>query len=392
MTAMAEHDPLLRWRSEFPILASSTYLINNSLGAMPRAVFDAAHDYAEAWASRGVRAWEENWWMLAAEVGDQIGALFNAGRNTVSCHQNVTTCQAIVASCFDFSGRRNKVVYSDLNFPSVMYFWEAQRQRGARIHMVPTDGVHVDTQRMLDAIDDETLVVPMSHVIFRSSYIQDAAAIIERAHRVGAVVLLDSFQAAGSIPIDVQALNADFVTGGVLKWLCGGPGTAYLYVRPDLSAKLEPKFTGWIANENPFAFQIGAQRYTSGAYRFMTGTPNVPALYCARPGLKIIQEVGVAAIREKSKRQVARLISLADERGWRVNTPRDPDRRGGTVSIDMPQSKEVCAELIRRNVLVDYRPNAGVRMSPHFYNSDEELEIAITMVDTILAGRSVAAR
>jgi kynureninase len=392
MAGMAERDPLLRWRSEFPILQSTTYLINNSLGAMPRDVHDAVHDYADTWATRGVRAWEESWWQLAAEVGNEIGALLGAERNTVSCHQNVTTCQAIVASCLDFSGRRNKVVYSDLNFPSVMYFWEAQRQRGARIQMVASDGVHVDTERMLAAIDEETAIVPMSHVIFRSSYIQDAAAIIERAHQVGALVLLDSFQAAGSIPIDVQALNADVVTGGVLKWLCGGPGTAYLYVRPDLAAKLEPKFTGWIAHENPFAFAVGAQRYTSGAYRFMTGTPNVPALYCARPGLKIIAEVGVAAIREKSKRQVAKLIALADERGWRVNTPRDPERRGGTVSIDMPDSREVCAELIKRNVIVDYRPNAGVRMSPHFYNSDEELDIAIRTVDEILAGRGVAAR
>ena len=383
---------LLRWRSEFPILASTTYLINNSLGAMPRGVFEATREYATAWAERGVRAWEEGWWRLAAEVGDEIGALIGAEHDSVSCHQNVTTCQAIVASCFDFSGRRNKVVYSDLNFPSVIYFWEAQRQRGARIHMVATDGVQVDTQRMLDAIDDQTLLVPMSHVIFRSSYIQDARAIIERAHEVGAHVLLDSFQAVGSIPVDVQQLKPDFLTGGVLKWLCGGAGTAFLYVRPDLAQKLEPKFTGWIAHQNPFAFEVGAQHYTEGAYRFMNGTPNVPALYCARPGLRIIAEVGVQRIREKSKRQTARLIALADQRGWRVNTPRDPEKRGGTVSIDMPQSRDVCAELIKRNVIVDYRPAAGVRLSPHFYNSDAELETAIATVDEILAERGVAAQ
>src|SRR2546430_11412380 len=209
-------------------------MISNSLGAMPRGVYDALHAYADTWATRGVRAWEERWWMLALEVGNELGALMNAPSNSVSTHQNVTTCQAIVASCFDFSGRRNKVVYSDLNFPSVIYFWEAQRQRGARIHMIATDGVQVDTQRMLDAIDDQTLLVPMSHVIFRSSYIQDARAIIERAHEVGAHVLLDSFQAVGSIPVDVQQLKPDFLTGGVLKWLCGGAGTAFLYVRPEL--------------------------------------------------------------------------------------------------------------------------------------------------------------
>src|SRR5579864_4591585 len=229
-------DELLRYRSEFPILERSTYLISNSLGAMPRGVYDAMRGYADTWAARGVRAWDERWWMLAVEVGNEIGALMNAPKGSVSTHQNVTTCQAIVASCFDFSGRRNKIVYSDMNFPSVMYFWEAQQAYGARVHMVKTDdGVHVPTERMLAAIDEETLLVPMSHVIFRSAYIQNAKAIIERAHRVGAYVLLDCFQSLGTVPVDVQALDTDFCCGAVLKWLCGGAGTAYLYVRPDLS-------------------------------------------------------------------------------------------------------------------------------------------------------------
>lgn len=392
-SSVNHEDSLLRFRPEFPILASTTYLISNSLGAMPRGVFDAAENYAETWAMRGVRAWEEQWWQLAAEVGDEIGDLLNAEPGTVSCHQNVTTCQAIVASCFDFSGPRNKVVYTDLNFPSVMYFWQAQQTRGARVHMVANDdAVHVNTERLLEAIDEETLLVPISHVIFRSAFIQDIAAIVEKAHRVGGYVLLDSFQATGTIPVDVRALNVDFCTGGVLKWLCGGPGTAYLYVRPDLAPKLEPKFTGWIAHEQPFAFEVGTQRYTHGAYRFMTGTPNVPALYCARPGLKLVREAGVENIRAKSKRQTARLIELADQHGWRVNSPRDPERRGGTVSIEMPNAKEVCAELLRRNVLVDYRPLAGVRMSPHFYTDDRELEVAIDAAEEILAENGVAAR
>jgi len=222
-------DDLLQYRSQFPILQSATYLISNSLGAMPIGVYNAMKGYADTWATRGVRAWEEKWWMLAAQVGDEIGSLMNAPRNSVSTHQNVTTCQAVVASCFDFSGKRNKVVYSDMNFPSVMYFWEAQRAVGARVHMVKTDdGITVPLQRLLDAIDQETLLVPISHVIFRSAFIQDAAAIIEKAHRVGALVVLDTFQSLGTVPVDVQALNADFACGGVLKWLCGGPGVAYL--------------------------------------------------------------------------------------------------------------------------------------------------------------------
>jgi kynureninase len=383
-------DDLLRYRSEFPILERTTYLISNSLGAMPRGVYEALQGYADTWATRGVRAWEEHWWMLAAEVGDEIGALMNAPRGSVSTHQNVTTCQAVVASCFDFSGKRNKVVYTDMNFPSVMYFWEAQRARGARVHMVRTDdGITVPTERLLDAIDEETALVPVSHVIFRSAFINDAKAIIEKAHRVGAFVVLDTFQSLGTVPVDVQQLNVDFACGGVLKWLCGGPGVAYLYTRPDLGKTLRPTFTGWIAHESPFAFEVGATRYAEPPYRFMNGTQHIPALEACRPGVKIIREVGVDRIRDKSKRQTGRLIALAEEHGWQVNTPRDPEKRGGTVTIDMPDSQQVCQELLRREILVDWRPKAGVRMSPHFYNSDEELDRAINAVEEILKERHV---
>ena len=379
-------DQLLGYRSEFPILERTTYLISNSLGAMPRGVYDAMKGYADTWATRGVRAWEEHWWMLAAEVGNEIGELMNAPAGSVSTHQNVTTCQAIVASCFNFSGKRNKIVYSDMNFPSVMYFWEAQRTYGARIHMVRTDdGIRVPTDRLLDAIDDTTLLVPISHVIFRSSYIQDAKAIIEKAHRVGAHVVLDTFQSLGNVPVDVQGLNTDFACGGVLKWLCGGPGVGYLYVRPDLGKKLEPKLTGWFAHQNSMGFEIGPIRYANPPFRFMNGTSNIPALEAARPGLKIIAEVGIQRIREKSKRQTARLIELVDQHGWKMNSPRNPEERGGTVSIDMPSSQEVCQRLLKREILVDWRPKAGVRMSPHFYTTDRDLEKAIEAVEDILS-------
>lgn len=378
-------DDLLRYRCEFPILERTTYMISNSLGAMPRGVEDALRHYTETWNTRGVRAWEEEWWMLAARVGDEIGSLMNAPKGSVACLQNVTTCEATVASCLDFSGRRNKVVYTDLNFPSIMYLWEAQRARGARVVMVPNDdAIHVNAERLLDAIDDETLIVPTSHVIFRSAFIQNVPAIVEKAHSFGAYVLLDSFQALGTVPFDVQRLNVDFCTGGVLKWLCGGPGTAYLYVRPDLAKKLEPGFTGWMGHRNPFGFEIGPNQYTDSIYRFTQGTPNIPALHVARPGLRIIGEAGIDNIREKSRRQTALLIEMADRRGWRVNSPRDAERRGGTVSIDMPNAQLVCEELLKRDVLVDYRPKAGVRFSPHFYNSDEELAEAIEAVDEIL--------
>ncbi len=386
-------DDLFRYRAEFPILERTTYLISNSLGAMPRGVYDAMKGYADTWATRGVRAWEEGWWTLAAEVGDQIGALMNAPKGSVSTHQNVTTCEQVVASCFDFSGKRNKVVYTDMNFPSIMYFWEAQRAIGARVDMVKTDdGITVPIDRLLDAIDEQTLLVPISHVLFRSAYINDAKAVIEKAHKVGAYVVLDTFQSLGTVPVDVQALNTDFACGGVLKWLCGGPGVAYLYVRPDLGKRLQPRLTGWLAHQNPFDFEIGPNKYADPPFRFMNGTPHVPSLEAARPGLKIITEVGVDRIREKSKRQTAHLISLAEKRGWKINTPRDPGKRGGTVSLDMPEAYEVCGELLKREVIVDYRPKAGVRMSPHFYNTDEELDRAVAVVDEILKEKQVVAR
>jgi kynureninase len=385
-------DSLLRFRPEFPILERTTYMISNSLGAMPRGVYDSVRSYCDLWASRGVRAWENEWWMMAREVGDAIGVLMNAAPGSVSLQLNVTGCQAVIASCFEFSGKRNKIVYSDMNFPSIMYFWEAQRSRGARVHMVRTDdGIHVPTERLLDAIDEETLLVPISHVVFRSSFIKDVKAITEKAHRVGAHVVMDCFQSLGNVPVDVQALNVDFAVGGVLKWLCGGPGTSYIYVRPDLAKKLEPKLTGWFAHENPFAFEIGENKYGEMPFRFMQGTSNVPGFYTALPGLKIIREAGVERIREKSKKMTARLIELADQRGWRVNAPRDPEQRGGTVAIDMPNSKEVCQELLRRDVLVDYRPRAGVRFSPHFYNTIEEIDRAIATVDEILSSMGVGA-
>jgi kynureninase len=389
---MITADPLLRFRAEFPILERTTYMISNSLGAMPRGVYDSVRQYCDVWATRGVRAWEDQWWTLAREVGDAIGAIMNAPAGSVSVHLNVTSCQAVVASCFDFSGRRNKVVYSDMNFPSIMYFWEGQRSRGARVHMVKTDdGIHVPTERMLDAIDEDTLLVPMSHVVFRSAYIQDAKAIVEKAHRVGAHVVLDCFQSLGSVPVDVQALNVDFAVGGVLKWLCGGAGTSYLYVRPDLGKKLEPTLTGWFAHENPFAFEIGETKYAEPPLRFMQGTSNVPGFYTALPGLKVIREAGVENIRAKSKKMTSRLIELADQRGWRVNAPRDPERRGGTVAIDMPNASQVCQELLRRDVLVDFRPNAGVRFSPHFYNTMDEIDRAIATVDEVLSTMGVGA-
>jgi kynureninase len=244
---------------------------------------------------------------------------------------------------------------------------------------------------MLAAIDGETLLVFVSHVLFRSSFVQDLAAITRRAHEMGALVLADIYQSAGSVPVDVRALGVDFATGGSVKWLCGGPGAGYLYVRRDLWGKLEPRFSGWMAHKRPFAFETGAMDYADDAFRFLNGTPAIPALYAARTGYEIIAEIGVDRIREKSMRQTARLIELAEGAGFRINSPRDPNERGGTVVIDVPDGAEVTKELLRRNFLVDHRPGAGIRVAPHFYSSDEELELTIHEIQAILRERPLAA-
>ncbi|MFQ5791446.1 MAG: aminotransferase class V-fold PLP-dependent enzyme [Acidobacteriota bacterium] len=381
-------DPLLEWRSEFPILEKTVYMISNSLGAMPRQVYDRMREYAETWASRGVRAWAETWWEMPVEVGNHIAPIIGAGRGEVSMHQNVTLAEAVVASCFEFNPPRNRVVYSDLNFPSVMYLYEAQTRRGAEVVMVPSeDGIEVPTEKLLAAIDERTLLVPISHVLYKSACIQDVETIIKHAHLMGAHVVLDIYQSAGTIPVDVKELNVDFAVGGVLKWLCGGPGGAFLYVRPDLARKLEPKLTGWMAYPPPFDFEVGPVGYRGDAFRFLNGTPGIPALYAVEPGCRIVSEIGVERIRQKSLRQTSQVMELAGERGFETRTPRDPLRRGGTVSINAPHAYEVSRELLRRDFLVDYRPRAGIRLSPHFYTKDEELELIVReMVDILESG------
>ena len=382
-------DDLLKWREEFPILERTTYLISNSLGAMPRAVYDRVHDYAHAWDTRGVRAWEESWWDLAANVGDRLGEFLGAGRGEISLHQNVTLTQAVIASCFDFSTPRNKVVMVDMEFPSILYFYQEQQRRGARVEIVKSeDGIRVPLEKLLAAIDEQTLLVPVSYVLFRSACIQDARAIVERAHRVGAHVILDTYQAAGTVPLNFRELEVDFAVGGLLKWLCGGPGVAYLYVSSDLGAKLRPAITGWLAHQRPFDFEVGPIDRRDDSFRFLNGTPHVPALYACQPGFEIIKQVGIEQIRAKSMRQTQRIIDGALERGWRVNTPRDAAERGGTVSIECPHAHEVTRELLARDILVDYRPMAGIRFSPHFYNRDEEIDFALEQIAEILSTRT----
>jgi kynureninase len=380
-------DPLLRFRPEFPILDRTTYLVSNSLGAMPRRVPERLAEYAEAWAELGVRAWARGWWEMPLSVGDEVAPLIGAGPGEVAMVPNVSVAQAAVLSALDYSGPRDKVVMTALDFPSVRYVFDGLARRlGARVEVVPADdsGAGVALDALLAAIDERTRLVAVSHVLFRSAYVMDAAAICRRAHEVGALVCLDAYHSVGVLPVDVKSLGADFLTGGVLKWLCGGPGGAFLYASPEMSARHAPALTGWQAHARPFAFD-DAMDPAPGAARWLSGTPAIPALYAAAEGPRILREAGIEAVRAKSTRQTGRLIELADARGYRVHAPRDPARRGGTVAFDLPHAREVAQCLLARDIVIDYRPGAGIRVAPHFYTADAELEAAVAAIDEVLA-------
>jgi kynureninase len=388
---IADTDLLSKWRAEFPIVETCTYLVSHSLGAMPRKTAAYLQEFADMWSSRGVRAWHEGWWEIGRETGNLLAPILGAPANAISMHQNVTVAQGIIASCFRYDGPRRKIVMTELEFPSNHYLFEGFRRYGAEIVYVPSaDPVRLDLDRFLDAIDERTLLVPLSLVLFKSAYITDARAVIEKAHRVGAHVILDVYQGAGTVPMDLAAWEADFAVGGSVKWLCGGPGAGYLYVRPDLAATLQPAFIGWAAHESPFDFATGPIRYAGSPERFQSGTPNVPSLYSARAGYEIVAAIGVPAIRERSLQLTRRLIDAALAAGYRLNTPTSDHERGGSVIIDVPNGAAVADELIQRGVIIDYRPGAGIRVAPHFYNTEAEIDHAIATLREIV-GASVGA-
>jgi len=368
---------LLDYRAEFPILEHTTYLINHSLAAMPRRAEERLAEYARMWRERGIRAWGEGWWTTPSTVGDQVGRIVGAPPGTTVMHQNVAIAEAVVLSCFlppDVA--RNRVVYERGNFPSVRYLYQAQPQ----LEVVVCE----DDEEIVEAIDERTLLIPISHVLFKTAEIQDVEPIVRRAHEVGAHVILDCYQSAGIVPVDLTALDVDFAVGGSVKWLCGGPGNGWLYVRPDLAERLTPTYTGWQAHETPFAFEE-EMRFASGSARFLTGTPNVPAHFAGTAGYDLIEEIGVERIRANSLRQTQLLIDLAEDAGFDVRSPRPSERRGGTVTIHVPDFPAVHRELAERQILCDFRPDAGIRLGPHYYNTDDELRHVVGQVEEILA-------
>jgi kynureninase len=370
-----------RYRDRFPILETCTYLINHSLAAMPAAAEDNLREYARMWRERGIRSWGEGWWEMPVTVGDQLGRILGAPPGSIVMHQNVTVAEAVVLSCFaGEGGERKRVVYEEANFPSVRYLYQAQP--GLEV-VVVEDGAAI-----VDAIDERTLLVPISHVLFKNGEIQDVEPIVRRAREAGACVVLDCYQSAGVVPFDLTGLGVDFAVGGSVKWLCGGPGAGWLYVRPDVAERLEPTLVGWQAHARPFAFEPELE-YATGARRFLTGTPNVPALYAATAGYDVIEEAGVPAIRERSLSLTQLLIDLCDEAGLEVVSPREPARRGGTVTVSTPDHAACHRELGERGIVCDFRPDpsGGVRLGPHFFNTEEEVRHAVSeLADVVASG------
>ncbi len=372
---------LLAYRDRFPILSDCVYLINHSLAAMPAAAEERLLEYARMWRERGIRSWGEGWWDMPVSVGTQVGRIIGAPPGSTVMHQNVTVAEMVVLSCFRNPGTRNRVVYEEANFPSVRYLYQAQPE----LDVVVVE----DDAAIVEAIDERTLLVPISHVLFKNAEIQDIEPIIRRAHEVGAYVVLDCYQSAGVVPFDVTHLDVDFATGGSVKWLCGGPGAGWLYVRPDLAARLEPTFVGWQGHARPFAFEPELE-YASGATRFLTGTPNVPALYAATAGYDVIEEVGVERIRERSLALTQLLIDLLEEAGFEIGSPRESERRGGTVLVRTPDDAAVHRELGERGIICDFRPGAGIRLGPHFYNTEDELRHTVEQLTEIVGSGAYA--
>ncbi|MCK5940540.1 MAG: aminotransferase class V-fold PLP-dependent enzyme [Planctomycetes bacterium] len=387
MTEIDDH-PLLAFRERFPITQRSNYLINNSLGAMPKASRDSVQQFLDEWDTRGVRSWGDGWWQLQERVGDQVAQALGVRPGTVSMHQNIAVALEMILSCFRFDGPRNGIVYADRNFPSDQYIYEARRAHGAKLVRVPaaSDGISTDGEQFAAHIDDTTLLVAIDHVMFRSSAIVDIAPIVEQARKVGAFVILDTFHSVGTQQLELERAGVHAAVGGALKWLCGGPGNCFLYVHPDEVGRLTPAFTGWAAHKQPFLFSPDGQDYRDDGQRFATGTPNVPALYSGKEGIATVLEAGLDRVRARSRELTGLLVEQAQRHGFELRSPVDPDRRGGHVALDVPDGYAVCQALSEREIVVDFRPDAGLRIAPHFYNTGDEVRACLQAIRDILDG------
>jgi kynureninase len=385
-TVAVPHADLLARRSDYPILETSTaYLVNNSLGAMHRETRDRLASFADEWQTQGASAWP-TWFAEMSRVADLLGAIIGAVPGSTVLRQSVADALVAVASAVDLSGSRGRVVTTAADWPGSHYFWtEHCRRYGGEVVVVPfeADGVTIDEQRVADAVDERTAVVSVSLVQFRTSTVLDLEPVRDAARRHGALLVLDAYQAAGVLPVEMAARDVDICLGGSVKYLCGGPGNGWLSIRPDLAETLRPAAVGWISHERPFDFEWDAIDYAPGIGRFTGGTPNVPAAYAAVPGYQAIVDVGVERIRERSTGLTQLIVDGALERGFTVVSPTDAARRGGHVTVDPGDALHVHDELIARGYAVDYRPGSGIRIGPHFFSTEDECHSILDEMVTI---------
>lgn len=356
-------------RAEFPTLARKTYLNTCSLGALSTRVRAAVNRHLDLWEEYGASAWYKIWLGECAALRAASERLFNAPAGSVALAPSVGVALSTLGSCLDYR-QRPKVITTALDFPTIPYQWLARRD--VEVVMLPSDdGITVPLERYEQAIDERTALVATSHVFFASGTIQPAREIAALAHAKGALCLIDGYQAAGQIPVDVVADDVDFYLTGGLKWLLGGTGIVEMYVRPELTTRLEPTVTGWFAHERQFAFDAQNFSYAPDARRFEIGTPALAAVYAAHAGMQIVLEYGPQAIRERTQQLVADLVGRLREIGCQLTMVDDPAQHGGIVMIRSAEHARVVAELAERGIIVDHRPG-HIRVSPYFYNTEDE--------------------
>jgi len=358
-------------RNEFPILGRRNYLNSCSLGALSHRAEGRLADFVAKWHDFGASAWYEHWWGALGELRGRVEALFGAPPGTIALMPSTSACLAAVSSSLDWS-KRNRIVTTELDFPTLLYQWKV-RPDAEMVVLESHDGVHIDPQQYADAVDERTLAIATSHVFFTTGAVQDLAAIAEIARRAGAYSLIDGYQGAGQVPIDLPATGVDFHTSGPLKWLCGGPGLAYLYVRDALIPNLKPTITSWFATEDQFLFNPGDFRYHGDARRFELGTPALATVHTALGGQEIVDEVGMAQIHAQNVALTERLVERCAAAGFSLRVSDRPELRSAIVLVRHEEPAAAVAHLAGRGIIVDNRPGV-VRASPHFYNTLDEVD------------------
>lgn len=380
LITLQPHDDLVGWRAEFPIFDRCLYLNTCSLGALSRRSRAAVNNFLDLWEQSGASAWYKMWLGEVQSYRERVAALINATPQDIAIMPNVSSALSVIASALEAAPawdgmqgqRRNQVIATEMDFPTIPYQWLAKAAQNVQVELLPSEGrISVPTTAFAEAIGERTLLVATSHVFFTSGYVQDIKSLADLAHRQGAYCLIDGYQGAGQVPVDVQASGVDFYISGGLKWLLGGPGVAFLYVRPELIPRLEPTIAGWFGHADMFGFDPTHFAYHETARRFEMGTPAMAAIYAARAGLDSILEIGVARIRQRTLYLACDLAERARAAGFSVAVPVDVAERSGIVMVALPDPAPVVAELAQRKIIVDSRPGR-LRISPFFYNTLED--------------------